>query len=106
MLIKRLNLQRSMNEIKCEHIVGKVDFLNALKSQRLKEVLSWIVRNELWIHCRSTNYFYYGLVDIIDSYATALSPDESKWAKMLYGKSLKETWLLARKFFFNLLIQM
>ena len=101
MLIKCLNLQSSMNEIKCEHIVGKVDFLNALKSQRLKEVLSWIVRNELWIHCRSTNYFYYGLVDIIDSYATALSPDESKWAKNALWKVFKGNLAAGTKILFQ-----
>ena len=67
-LIDSLHLQKSMREIKCEHIVGNGDFISSLNSKRLKTLLSWIDEQQFWIHFRSANYFYYGLVDIIDEY--------------------------------------
>lgn len=68
-LIKSLSLQKTIREIKCEHIAGKGNFLDAMKSQRLNKVLNWIRENNLWIHFRSVDYLYYGLVDIIDEYS-------------------------------------
>jgi hypothetical protein len=53
-------------EIKFKHI-AKGDFLNCLKSKKLKTFLEWILSNNLYIHYSTLDIFYWSIVDIIES---------------------------------------
>jgi hypothetical protein len=65
-LKNRLNLQKSIKEIKLDHI-AKGDFLACLNSEKLEIILDWLNTNDLYIHYSSLNILYWSLVDIIDS---------------------------------------
>ena len=56
-------------EIKFKHI-AKGDFLQCLKSKKLKTFLEWILSNNLYIHYSSLDIFYWSIVDIIESSVT------------------------------------
>jgi len=53
-------------EIKFKHI-AKGDFLECLKSKKLKTFLEWIISNNLYIHYSSLDIFYWSIVDILES---------------------------------------
>ena len=64
-VVQSLGMQKTQKEIKCKNI-AQGPFLDSIKSKKLGIFLSWIEQSGLWVHFRSCNYFYYGLVDIID----------------------------------------
>ena len=53
-------------EIKFKHI-AKGNFLQCLKSNKLKTFLEWILANNLYIHYSSLDIFYWSILDIIES---------------------------------------
>ena len=56
-------------EIKFKHI-AKGNFLQCLKSQKLKTFLKWISFNNLYIHYSSLDIYYWSIVDILESSVT------------------------------------
>lgn len=56
-------------EIKFKHI-AKGNFLQCLKSQKLKTFLNWISSNDLYIHYSSLDIYYWSIVDILESSVT------------------------------------
>lgn len=65
-LIKSFNLQKNAQEFKFKHI-AKGDFLDCLKSNKLKLFLQFIVDNDIYVHYSSLNMLYWAIVDIVDS---------------------------------------
>ncbi len=65
-LFKNLNLQPSIKEVKLKHI-AKGDFLECLKSTKLEKILSYLIKENFYIHYSSINLLYWSTVDIIDS---------------------------------------
>lgn len=65
-LFRKLNLQKSANELKLKHI-AKGNFLNMLKSEKLHIIFSWLIEKELYIHYFNLNIIYWSVIDIIDS---------------------------------------
>lgn len=65
-LIESFNLQRTSKEVKFKHIAFG-EFLDCLKSQKLKLYLQFIKDSDLYIHYSSLNILYWSLVDIVDS---------------------------------------
>lgn len=65
-LVKELNLQANIKEIKCRHIADG-QFIDCLKSKKLNILLKWLTENEIYIHYAVMNNLYFGVVDIIDS---------------------------------------
>ena len=65
-LLDKLFIQKSAKEIKLKHI-AKGEFLDCIKSVKLKHFLSWLLESDLYVHITSLNIFYYSLVDIVDS---------------------------------------
>lgn len=61
-----MGIQKSADEIKLKH-VGKGDFLDLIKSDKLTTFLQWIADNDLIIHYHALDPLYWSLVDIMDS---------------------------------------
>ncbi len=75
-LIESFNLQRTAKEVKFKHIAFG-EFLDCLKSQKLKLYLQFIKDSDLYVHYSSLNILYWSLVDIVDS---AIMSSESAMA--------------------------
>lgn len=65
-LFRKLNLQKSTNELKLKHI-AKGDFLNMLNSEKLHIIFSWLIENDFYVHYFNLNTIYWSVIDIIDS---------------------------------------
>lgn len=65
-LVEELNLQKTVEEIKFKNI-AKGDFIQCLKSDKLKVFLDWLIESDLYIHYFVLNLFYFSIVDIVDS---------------------------------------
>lgn len=93
-LIKSFNLQKTANEVKFKHIAFG-EFLDCLKSSKLKLYLQFIKDSDLYIHYSSLNILYWSLVDIVDS---AIMSSESAMALGLgFANRLKnDLYKLAR----------
>lgn len=70
-----LKLQPTTKEMKLAHI-GKGDFLDLLRSQRLGILLDWIAANDLFLHYQSLDVIYWSLVDIVDAALMAAERQE------------------------------
>ena len=72
-VFSKLQLQKSVVDVKLKHLIGKVPegthkFLHALDSAKVESVLTDVLSVEnLYIHWSSINLLYYSLVDIVDS---------------------------------------
>ena len=64
--IDSLNLQRNIKEIKFKHI-AKGNFLDCLRSDKLKLYLDFIKGSNLYVHYSNINILYWSIVDIVDS---------------------------------------
>nr|WP_321355615.1 DUF3800 domain-containing protein [uncultured Draconibacterium sp.] len=62
----QIRLQKTANEIKLKHI-AKGDFIDCLKSEKLKYFLKWLLDSDLYVHYTSLNILYFSIVDLIDS---------------------------------------
>ncbi len=65
-LIDSFKLQKTATEVKFKHIASG-QFLDCLKSEKLKLFLQFLIHNDLYIHYSSLNILYWSLVDIVDS---------------------------------------
>lgn len=65
-LINSFKLQKTANEVKFKHIAFG-DFLDCLRSQKLKLYLEFIKDSNLYVHYSSLNILYWSIVDIVDS---------------------------------------
>lgn len=65
-LIDSFKLQKTIKEVKFKHIAYG-DFLDCLKSEKLKLFLQFIKDSNLYIHYSSLNILYWSVVDIVDS---------------------------------------
>jgi hypothetical protein len=65
-LIDSFKLQKTATEVKFEHI-ARGQFLDCLKSEKLKLFLQFLKDNDLYVHYLSLNILYWSLVDIVDS---------------------------------------
>ena len=65
-LIDSFKLQKTATEVKFKHIASG-DFLDCLKSEKLKLFLQFLRYNDLYVHYSSLNILYWSLVDIVDS---------------------------------------
>lgn len=65
-LIDSFKLQKTATEVKFKHIASG-DFLDCLKSEKLKLFLQFLRDNHLYVHYSSLNILYWSLVDIVDS---------------------------------------
>jgi hypothetical protein len=65
-LIDSFNLQKTAKEIKFKHIAYG-DFLECLKSEKLRLFLQFIKDSDLFVHYSSLNILYWSIVDIVDS---------------------------------------
>lgn len=72
-VFSKLQLQKSITDIKLKHLIGKVPegthkFLHTLNSVKVESVLSDLLAvDNLFIHWSAINLLYYALVDIVDS---------------------------------------
>lgn len=65
-LIDSFKLQKTAKEAKFKHI-AKGEFLDCLKSAKLKLFLKYLLDSNLYIHYSSLNFLYWTIVDIVDS---------------------------------------
>lgn len=65
-LIESFKQQKNTKEVKFKHIATG-DFLDCLKSQKLKLFLQFINESKLFVHYSSLNILYWAIVDIVDS---------------------------------------
>jgi len=65
-LLDSFKLQKTANEVKFKHIAFG-DFLDCLKSNKLKLYLEFIEKSNLYVHYSSLNILYWSIVDIVDS---------------------------------------
>lgn len=65
-LIDSFKQQKTAKEVKFKHIASG-DFLDCLKSEKLKLFLQFVKESDLYVHYSSLNIFYWSIVDIVDS---------------------------------------
>lgn len=65
-LIDSFKQQKTAKEVKFKHIANG-DFLDCLKSEKLKFFLQFIKESNLYVHYSSLNILYWSIVDIVDS---------------------------------------
>jgi hypothetical protein len=65
-LIDSFKQQKTAKEVKFKHIASG-DFINCLKSEKLKLFLQFIKDSNLYVHYSSLNILYWSIVDIVDS---------------------------------------
>jgi hypothetical protein len=61
-----LRLQRSVKELKLEH-VARGDFLRVLTAAKLEAFLRWLLEHGLFVHYSALDPLYWSIVDIVDS---------------------------------------
>ncbi len=65
-LIDSFKQQKTAKEVKFKHIANG-DFLDCLKSEKLKLFLQFVKDSNLYVHYSSLNILYWSIVDIVDS---------------------------------------
>ncbi len=65
-IIDSFKLQKTTTEVKFKHIASG-QFLDCLKSEKLKQFLQFLKDADLYVHYSSLNILYWSLVDIVDS---------------------------------------
>jgi len=65
-LIDSFKQQKTAKEVKFKHIASG-DFLDCLKSEKLKLFLQFVKDSDLYVHYSSLNILYWSIVDIVDS---------------------------------------
>lgn len=63
----KINLQKSVNEIKFKHISKGKHFLEILEDDKVYQFLHWLDDSDLFIHYSNVNNLYFAIVDIVDS---------------------------------------
>lgn len=65
-LIDSFKQQKTAKEVKFKHIASG-DFLDCLKSEKMKLFLQFVKDSNLYVHYSSLNILYWSIVDIVDS---------------------------------------
>lgn len=65
-LIDSFKQQKTAKEVKFKHIASG-NFLDCLKSEKLKMFLQFVKDSDLYVHYSSLNILYWSIVDIVDS---------------------------------------
>ncbi len=96
-IFSKLQLQKSVTDVKLKHLIGKVPegaykFLHALDSAKVESVLTDILSTDnLYIHWSAINLLYHSLVDIVDSVLSVqIYHNEIKNVLFKYAKRDKE----------------
>jgi hypothetical protein len=93
-LIDSFRLQKTAKEVKFSHIAFG-DFLDCLKSQKLKLYLQFLKDSNIYVHYSSLNILYWSIVDIVDS--AILSSDSASELGLPFANHLKnDLYKLAR----------
>lgn len=93
-LIDSFKLQKTVKEVKFSHIAFG-DFLDCLKSQKLKLYLQFIKDSTIYVHYSSLNILYWSIVDIVDS--AIMSSDSARELGLPFANQLKnDLYKLAR----------
>lgn len=93
-LIDSFKLQKTAKEVKFSHIAFG-NFLNCLKSHKLKLYLQFLKDSNIYVHYSSLNILYWSIVDIVDS--AILSSDSAKELGLTFANQLKnDLYKLAR----------
>jgi hypothetical protein len=85
-LIDSLKLQKTATEVKFKHIASG-QFLDCLKSEKLKLFLQFLRDNDLYVHYSSLNILYWSLVDIVDS--AIISSEAAQQLGLRFSNHLK-----------------
>ena len=85
-LIDSFKQQKTAKEVKFKHIANG-DFLDCLKSEKLRLFLQFIKDSDLYVHYSSLNILYWSLVDIVDS--AIMSSDAAKQLGPIFANHLK-----------------
>ncbi len=93
-LIESFKLQKSVTEVKFKHIANG-DFLDCLKSQKLKLFLDFVMNSKFYAHYSSLNILYWAIVDIVDS-AIANSPTAIKLGPNYSNRLKNDLYKLSR----------
>ncbi len=93
-LIESFKLQKTTKEVKFKHI-AKGDFLNCLKSEKLKLFLQFIKGSKLYVHYSNLNILYWAIVDIVDS-AIANSEVSQKLGPQFSNRLKNDLYKLSR----------
>ncbi|WP_339173129.1 DUF3800 domain-containing protein [Paenibacillus sp. FSL H7-0943] len=91
-LFQRLDLQKTINEVKFKHIASG-DFINVLKSKKINLILKWISSKKIYLHYTNLNPLYFGIVDIIDS--AIVSSETTKAFDIGYANLVKNELYIA-----------
>lgn len=93
-LIDSFRLQKTAIEVKFKHIAFG-DFLDCLKSQKLKLYLRFVKDSDLYVHYSSLNILYWSIVDIVDS--AIMNSDSAMKIGLPFANRLKnDLYKLAR----------
>lgn len=85
-LIDGFKQQKTAKEVKFKHIANG-DFLDCLKSEKLKLFLQFVKDSDLYVHYSSLNILYWSIVDIVDS--AIVSSDAAKQLGPQFANHLK-----------------
>lgn len=85
-LIDSFKQQKTAKEVKFKHIANG-DFLNCLKSEKLKLYLQFVKDSDLYVHYSSLNILYWSIVDIVDS--AIASSDVAQQLGLQFANQLK-----------------
>jgi len=85
-LIESFKLQKTANEVKFKHIANG-DFLDCLKSEKLKLFLQFVNDSNLYVHYSSLNILYWSIVDIVDS--AIITSESAQQLGPQFGNHLK-----------------
>lgn len=85
-LIDSFKQQKTAKEVKFKHIASG-DFLDCLKSEKLKLFLQFVKDSNLFVHYSSLNVLYWSIVDIVDS--AIMSSESAKQLGPQFANHLK-----------------
>lgn len=66
-LKNKLQLQKSVKEVKFKHISKRKDFLGCLSETKIMIFLQWLYESDLYIHYANVNNLYWAIIDIVES---------------------------------------
>lgn len=102
-LIDSFKQQKTAKEVKIKHIASG-DFLDCLKSEKLKLFLQFVKESNLYVHYSSLNILYWSIVDIVDS--AIISSESAKQLGPQFANHLKNDLYKLSRLEIDLVIQL
>lgn len=102
-LIDSFKQQKTAKEVKFKHIASG-DFLDCLKSEKLKLFLQFVKESNLYVHYSSLNILYWSIVDIVDS--AIISSESAKQLGPQFANHLKNDLYKLSRLEIDLVIQL